>query len=86
MKSSRDHRQLLTVSLTGVTDIYGGTASANFSFRVLRGDVDGEADAAAVKAAAAANSPVDQTTFRLDVNADGTINNADVAQTRTRKG
>jgi len=82
--------QLVTLSLTGVTDAYGGTLSTTFSFGVLWGDADGngivnQTDLEAVTAAADAGGTVNETTFRLDTNVSGKINTADVVQTRKRR-
>jgi hypothetical protein len=87
--SGRD-AQYVTLSLSGVTDIYGGTASIAFSFGLLWGDVDGsgvvnDSDLNAVIAANEPGGAVNATTFRLDVNVNGKINNSDVVQTRKRR-
>src|SRR5262249_46401344 len=82
--------QVVTLRLAGVTDVYGGTVATTFSFGVLWGDTDGDglvndADLDAVSAAAEAGGQVNGTTFRLDVNVSGQINNADIVQTRKRQ-
>jgi len=88
--ASVPNAQLVTLSLTGVTDVYGGTVSTTFSLGVLWGDTDGngvvnDIDLDAVVAAADAGGVVNETTFRLDVNVSGKINNADIVQTRKRR-
>ena len=88
--ASVPNAQLVTLSLTGVTDVYGGTVSTTFSLGVLWGDTDGngvvnDIDLDAVVAAADAGVVVNETTFRLDVNVSGKINNADIVQTRKRR-
>lgn len=82
--------QLVTLSLTGVTDVYGGTAESTFSFGVLWGDVDGNgivsnADLDAITTAAEGGGGLNEATFRLDVNVSGKINNADIVQTRNHR-
>jgi hypothetical protein len=82
--------QVVTLNVTGVTDIYGGTLPTTFSFGLLWGDTDGngvvnQTDLDAVTAAAEAGGAVNEATFRLDTNVSGKINNADVVQTRKRR-
>ncbi len=81
--------QRVTLLLNG-TDIYGGNVLAQFTFGVLRGDVDGNGivDQIDINSVSAIpkNSSVTSANFRLDVNVNGQINKSDVAQVRARTG
>jgi len=82
--------QRLTITLQGVADDMGQTlADTAVSVNLLIGDTGSNdavngSDVAQVKAEM--NRPVDSGNFREDVNADGTINSADVALVKSRTG
>lgn len=78
-------QQSLTVTLTGVTDTTAGSlASTALAFKVLRGDVNGDAkvdaaDVSEVKAMALTGGPITVSTVRGDVLPNGTVNASDAA-------
>jgi hypothetical protein len=82
--------QLITVSLTNVSDSAGNSSSlVSASMSILIADVNGNGavsntDVAAVKAQVAA--PVTSSNFRHDVNANGIITNTDVSVTKAQVG
>jgi hypothetical protein len=82
--------QVITVSLTNVTDSAGNFSGAvSASMGVLMGDVNhngivSNADVALVKAQVAA--PVTASNFRNDVNANGVISNTDVSGVKAQVG
>jgi hypothetical protein len=74
-----------------VTDIYGATLTVQIPVAYLRGDVngDGEVDFADVLLVQAHVGPkngasVNLTNFRYDINLNGFVNQADLAQTKSR--
>jgi len=83
--------QVVTVSLTNVTDSAGNSSASGIpvSMGVLIGDVNGNGvvsntDVASVKSEVAA--PVDPSNFRNDVNANGVVSNTDVSLTKAQVG
>jgi hypothetical protein len=82
--------QVITVSLTNVTDLAGNSSSTlSASMGILVGDTTGNGivsntDVASIKAQVAA--PVTTSNFRNDVNANGIISNTDVSTTKAQVG
>ena len=81
--------QIITLTVSGVTDDQGNTADATVSYGKLVGDVDGNSivnfnDAKAVRNASPRHATGDN--FRADLNADGRINNEDIGMAKANRG
>ena len=78
-----------TVSISvAVTDLYGGSLETIVSMALLRGDVngDGVVDQTDLNLVRAASAGVGASNYGADVTVNGSINQADVAQVRSRLG
>ena len=84
------NRNMVTVTLTGVTDEEGNTLdSASVTFGILFGDVTGDgivnnADLAAGRAVQGQKTK--RSNLRADVNTDGGINNQDIGEVKSHRG
>ncbi|MEO5720579.1 MAG: choice-of-anchor Q domain-containing protein [Chthoniobacterales bacterium] len=82
--------QLLTVTLSGVTDSFGQVLqNTSASAKFLCGDTNGNSSVSATdigQTKAEAGSPVGAGNFRVDTNVNGSITASDIAQVKSRSG